>query len=146
MCAKSLQSCSTLCDPMNWSLPGSSFYAILQARILEWIAMPAPRGPSRPGDQTHVLTTPALAGRLLTRSGTWEAQCGTRRATKPVCHSSRALESPGHSCRMPSALEPCSETRGASAGRGPDTTAGEWPHSPQLEEAHEARRSQHSQN
>ena len=38
--AKLLQSCLTLCDPMNCSLPGSSVYGILQARILEWVAMP----------------------------------------------------------------------------------------------------------
>ena len=37
--AKSLQSCPTLCDPMDCSLPGFSVHEILQARILEWIAM-----------------------------------------------------------------------------------------------------------
>ena len=36
MCAKSLQSCPTLCDPMDCILPGSSVHVILQARILEW--------------------------------------------------------------------------------------------------------------
>ena len=46
MCAKSLQLCLTLCDPvdLDCSLP----------RILEWIAMPSARGSSRPSDQTHV--------------------------------------------------------------------------------------------
>ena len=39
-CAQSLQSCPTLCDPMKWSPPGSSVHGILQARILEWIAIP----------------------------------------------------------------------------------------------------------
>ena len=34
--AKSLQSCPTLCDPMDCSLPGSSVHGIFQARILEW--------------------------------------------------------------------------------------------------------------
>ena len=38
------QSCLTLCDPMDCSLPGSSVHAILQARILECIAMPSSRG------------------------------------------------------------------------------------------------------
>ena len=37
--AKSLQSCPTLCDPMNCSPPGSSVHWILQARILEWVAI-----------------------------------------------------------------------------------------------------------
>ena len=37
--AKSLQSCLTLCDPMDCSLPGSSVPGILQARTLEWVAI-----------------------------------------------------------------------------------------------------------
>ena len=37
--AKSLQSCSTLCDPIDGSPPGSSVHGILQARILEWVAI-----------------------------------------------------------------------------------------------------------
>ena len=41
MCAKSIQSCPTLCDPMDCSPPGSSVHGILQARILEWVAMPS---------------------------------------------------------------------------------------------------------
>ena len=36
--AKSLQSCPTLCDPMDYSLPGSSIHGIFQARVLEWVA------------------------------------------------------------------------------------------------------------
>ena len=46
MCAKSLQSCLTLCGPMDCSPPGSS--GILQARILEWASMPSFRGSSWP--------------------------------------------------------------------------------------------------
>ena len=41
MHAKLLQSCPTLCDPMNCSPPGSSVLRILQARVLEWIAVPS---------------------------------------------------------------------------------------------------------
>ena len=41
MHAKSLQSCPTLWDPMDCSLPGSSFHGIFQARILGWVAMPS---------------------------------------------------------------------------------------------------------
>ena len=40
------QLCLTLCDPMDCSLPGSSVHEILQARILEWVAMPCSRGSS----------------------------------------------------------------------------------------------------
>ena len=49
-CAKSLQSFLTLCDPMDCSLPGSSVSGILQARILEWVAMPFSRASSQPRD------------------------------------------------------------------------------------------------
>ena len=37
------QSCLTLCDPMNGSPPGSSVHGVLQARILEWAAVPSSR-------------------------------------------------------------------------------------------------------
>ena len=60
VCAKSLQSCLTLCDPMDCSLPGSSVHRILQARILEWVALPSSRGSSWPKD----LMSPALTGSL----------------------------------------------------------------------------------
>ena len=39
MHARSLQSCLTLCDPMDYSLPGSTIYGIFQARILEWVVI-----------------------------------------------------------------------------------------------------------
>ena len=52
--AKSLQLCPTLCNPMDCSPPGSSVHGILQARILEWVAMPSSRGYSQPRDQTQV--------------------------------------------------------------------------------------------
>ena len=48
--AKSLQSCLTVCDPMDCSLPGSSVHGILQARILKWFALPSLRGSSQPRD------------------------------------------------------------------------------------------------
>ena len=54
VCAKLLQSCPTLCNPMDCSLPGSSIHGILQARILEWVVMPSSRGSSQPRDQTCV--------------------------------------------------------------------------------------------
>ena len=42
------QSCSTLCDPLDYSPPGSSVHGILQARILEWVAFSSCRGFSPP--------------------------------------------------------------------------------------------------
>ena len=49
MPAKSSQLCPTLCDPMECRPPGSSVHGILQARILEWVAMPSSRGSSNRG-------------------------------------------------------------------------------------------------
>ena len=54
MRAKPLQSCPTLCDPTDCSLPGPSVHGILQARILEWVAMSISRGSSQPRDRTQV--------------------------------------------------------------------------------------------
>ena len=54
MHTQSLQLCLTLCDPMDYSPPGSSVHGILQARILEWPAMPSSRGASLPRDRTCV--------------------------------------------------------------------------------------------
>ena len=54
VCAKSLQSCPTLCDTMDCSLPGSSVHGILLARILEWVALPSSRACSWPRDRTYV--------------------------------------------------------------------------------------------
>ena len=53
-CAWSLQSCLTLCDPMDCSLPVSSLQGIFQASILEWVAMLSSRGSFRPRDRTGV--------------------------------------------------------------------------------------------
>ena len=48
-CAKLLQSCPTLRNPMDHSPPGFSVHGILQAKMLEWVAMPSSRGSSNPG-------------------------------------------------------------------------------------------------
>ena len=48
------QSCMTLCDPMDCSSQGSSVHGILQARTMEWVAIPFSRGSSRPRDPTWV--------------------------------------------------------------------------------------------
>ena len=60
--AKSLQSCPTLCDPMDCSPPGFSVHGILQARILKWVAISFSRGSSQPRDQTQVSR---IAGRCF---------------------------------------------------------------------------------
>ena len=73
VCAKSLQPCPALCDPMDCSPPGSSDNGILQARILEWVAMPFSRGsPLTPAIEPMSLLSPALADRFFTTNITWE--------------------------------------------------------------------------
>ena len=54
VCAKSLQQCLSLCDPLDCSSPGSSVHGILHSRILEWVAMPFSCGSSRPRNWTCV--------------------------------------------------------------------------------------------
>ena len=49
-----IQLCATLCDPMDYSLPGSSVHGTLRARILEWVAIPFSRESSQPKDWTQV--------------------------------------------------------------------------------------------
>ena len=66
VCAQSLQSHTTPCDPTNCSLPGSSVHGILQARILEWVAMPSPRGSSRSRDWTHISCVSCIADEFFT--------------------------------------------------------------------------------
>ena len=51
--AKLLQSCPTLCDPIDGSPPGSTVPGILQARTLDWVAISFSRGSSQPRDQTQ---------------------------------------------------------------------------------------------
>ena len=57
------QSCLTLCDPMDYSLPGSSVHGILQAKILEWVAISFSRWSSWPRDPHHIS---CITGRFFT--------------------------------------------------------------------------------
>ena len=65
------QSCPTLCDPMDYRPPGSSVHGILQARVLECVAISSPRGSSQPRDRTQVSH---IVGRFFTVWATREAQ------------------------------------------------------------------------
>ena len=60
MYANSLQSCQALCNPMNYSPPGSSVHGIVQARILEWVAMPSSRDLPDPGIEPTTPAAPAV--------------------------------------------------------------------------------------
>ena len=63
----------TLCDPMDWGLPGSSVHGILQARILEQFAISSSRGSSQPRYQNYIFPeSPALAGGFFTICPTWD--------------------------------------------------------------------------
>ena len=59
---------------MDYSLPGSFVHGILQARILEWVAMPSSRGSSTPRDQTHVSCGCCIAGGFFTAEPPGETQ------------------------------------------------------------------------
>ena len=54
MHVKLIQSCPSVCDPVDCSPPGSSVHGILQARILEWVTMPLSRGSSWPRGWTYI--------------------------------------------------------------------------------------------
>ena len=64
MCAQPLQSGLTLCNPMDDSPPGSSVHGILQARILEWVAMPSSKDLPNPGIKP--LSVSCITGRFFT--------------------------------------------------------------------------------
>ena len=63
MCVLVAQSCPTLNNPMDYSLPAASVHRILQATTLEWVAMPFSRGSSWPRNQTQISH---IAGRFFT--------------------------------------------------------------------------------
>ena len=63
--------CVPLCDPMDYSPPGSSVHGILQARILEWVAISSSRASSRPRGQTHVLRVSGIGRWVLYHQVTW---------------------------------------------------------------------------
>ena len=65
VCAKSLQLCTALCDPMDCSPSDSSVHGILQARILEWVAIPFSRGSSWPRDRTHISYVSYIGRQIL---------------------------------------------------------------------------------
>ena len=64
--ATSLQSRPIPCNPVDRSLPGSSVHGILQARILEWVAMLSSRGSARPRDPTFASCNSCTAGGFFT--------------------------------------------------------------------------------
>ena len=76
------QLCSTLWDPMDCSLPGSSAHGAFQARILEWVAISFSRRSSRLRDWTQVLS---IVGRCFT---IWATRDPNYNKARPTTHSS----------------------------------------------------------
>ena len=66
-------SCLTLCDPVDYTLPGPSVHGIFQARILEQAAISYPKRSSQPKDQIHFSGFSCIAGGFFTTSATgWQ--------------------------------------------------------------------------
>ena len=95
--AKSLQLCPTLCDPMNHSLPGSSVHGILQARILEWVAISFSRD-SQPRDRTLISYISRMSGWFFTTSTTWELCVVSN--TSPEKQAQKPLKTPVYTCYL----------------------------------------------
>ena len=102
--AKLLQLCLTLCNPMDYNLPGSSVHGILQARILEWRAIPFSKGSSWPRNRTRVS---CIAGTFFTiwairEAPWWEVGIITVWGTGLECHHKYAL----YGGQQPNSLSP----------------------------------------
>ena len=80
-----VQSCPTVCDPMDCSLPGSSVRGIFQARVLEWVAISFSRGSSWPRDRTWVS---CIAHRRFTIRATGKP------SNYQCCHKQKGTEFP----------------------------------------------------
>ena len=93
--AKSLQSCLTMCDPTDCSPPGFSVHGILQARILEWVAISFSKGSSRSRDRSCVSSVSWTGRWILTTRATWEARVFTH-LWSTDCQQDAMLQSMGH--------------------------------------------------
>ena len=71
--AKSLQSCPTLCNLIDCSLPGSSVHGTFQVGILEWVAIFSSRVSFQPKDQIRVACISCIGRWVLCHWATWEA-------------------------------------------------------------------------
>ena len=107
-CIESLHSCLTLRHPMDFSPPGSSVLGILQARILEWVAMAFTRGSSWPRGWTCISKSVALTGGFFSTEPTWKAP--------PLCI--HVLNLLSQSCF------PCSQSPNSSAWFSRPSTCG----------------------
>ena len=80
------QSCLTLCNPMDCSLPGSSVHGIFQAVVLEWIAISFSRGSSQPRARTQVSRiVDRLSHYLVFRWLTWAWPVASQSLSLLIC-------------------------------------------------------------
>ena len=95
MRAKLLQLCPTICDPVDYSPPGSSVHGIFQARILEWVAISFSRRSSRPRDQTQISCVPFMGRWIPSHYTTWETLSphirNYRQFTENICYIPKEL-------------------------------------------------------
>ena len=82
MSAKWLQSCLILCDPLDWSLPGSFVQGILQARILKWVAISFSKESSQTRDRTWVLQHCHNINNLVIRQTLYPQESETLKGSK----------------------------------------------------------------
>ena len=94
------QSCPTLCNPIDYSLPGSSVHGIFQARVLEWVAIPFSRGSSQPRDWTRVFCIVGWHFTIWATREVWISHNDTHipsllslPPTQPSSHPSRSSQS-----------------------------------------------------
>ena len=77
--------CFQLCDPMDYSLLGSSIHTILQTRILGWVAMSSSRGSSQPRDSTFFSYVSCIGKQVLFHYNTiWETLFALYKGTKKI--------------------------------------------------------------
>ena len=81
------QACSTLCDPLDCGLPGSSIHGIFQTRIPQWLAISFSGGSSWPRDRTCISCVSWIAGRFFIYWATGEAHAYTKATENDWSHS-----------------------------------------------------------
>ena len=109
VCARACaQLCLTLCNPMDWSRPAPLSMGILQARILQRVAMPSSRQSSQPRGPTHISCVSRIGKWILYHRAIWEAQArggpksgysGLRRGPRMALLARKSIH--GGPCLMP---------------------------------------------
>ena len=123
VCAKSLQSCPTLCDPIGCSPSGSSVLGILQASILQWIAKPSSRGSSQPRDST-CLSYVSCIGRWVLHVSELDLNHSSEPNSSSLCLSH--LRPAGPRTRTEQSLRPASELPDCLLSNTMQQTVDQW--------------------